>query len=1122
MAVVVATATTATMAAGAAAEPPGQASGNDAGKRGVGPGGAAEGTPNPRGTTKTVTLVTGDRVDVTTRSAGQQTVVVHPAAGRKGTSFVEQRHQDGRLTVIPGDALPLIAADRLDERLFDVTALIEYGYDDRSRPELPLIVKYAGSAGARSAARQDLSDAGARMVRGLPSAGAAAMRTPKTRAAKLWKELTDTTATATTLQPGIGKVWLDGPARASLDESVPQVGAPAAWRAGFTGDGVKVAVLDSGIDANHPDLADAVVEAQDFTEGGSTQDGFGHGTHVASIVTGNGAASGGQYKGVAPDAGLLVGKVLDDGGYGLESWIIAGMEWAAGSGARVVNMSLGGCATDGTDPLSTALNTLSEQSGAVFVVAAGNHPNNPFCADDDRVSTPAAADRALAVGSVTKQDALSDFSNTGPRVGDGAVKPDLTAPGQSIVAAKAEGTWLGEPVGDQYARMSGTSMAAPHVAGAAAILAEQHPDWNGEQIKAALMASAAPKGDLSVFQQGAGRLDIAAAIKGSVTTTPASLSMGVARWPHTDDQPVTKAFSYHNSSDTAITLDLAISATGPDGTAAPSGMFSLSAETVVVPAGGSAKVSVTADSRVAGPDGRYSGWVTASRASEVVARTPVGFDKEVESYDLTLAVLDRDGNPAPGPVNLVEPAKRSVRTYDLTGEPVTFRLPKGTYDLTSPIWSGEGDLGSLTLAARPEVVLDRDTTVTLDARNGKPIKAIVDSATATPGLRRAYVNNGSFQQGIGTDIDTFGLYATPTKPVTAYPYHFVFQTALAEPESPAAGEDALPRGYNLFLTRDGQIPDPAIRVRDSQLARFRTSLHNQGERTKRVGTMTSFPWPAGADTSWGQRYDVRLPSRRIDLYSAGNGLRWDNELATEQGYELDYYGQAGSTYRPGTTQARDWNTAPLGPVARPIFAYDRLWMTLALFSPGRVPNTFYPATDEGITAQTTLHKNGELVGTNDSVDGGIFAIPAERATYEITTQATRDVPWSALATKVEARWKITAGPNERGNLPIPSLWMSGPVDLLGQAPADEPFPLGVRLLAADQPVTGVASLEVAASFDDGATWKPLKVRPAKDGYEAIVPPAPERGRFVSLRASLRGTDGSEVDQTVIRAYQLAR
>jgi subtilisin family serine protease len=490
----------------------------------------------------TVTLITGDRVSV----APGGRAAVRPGAGRAGIQFVVGRERD-RLTVLPQDALPLIRAGKLDRRLFDVTGLIEAGYDDARRGTVPLLVSYRPGVARRAAAPL----AGARVIRDLPAIDGAAVVADKGDTAALWKAVSaDRSGARLDAAGGVDRIWLDGRRRVTLDHSVPQIGAPTAWAAGWTGKGVRVAVLDTGVDLTHPDLAGKVAESRNFTEEADPDDIVGHGTHVASTIAGSGAASGGKYRGVAPDATLLSGKVCEV--YGCtESAILAGMQWAAAEQhATVVNMSLSGGDSPEVDPLEEAVGTLTEQHGTLFVIAAGND------GADGSVGSPATADAALAVGAVDRDDALADFSSRGPRVGDGAIKPDITAPGVEIVAARAANGQIGDPVGARYASLSGTSMATPHVAGAVALLAQQHPGWTPGRYKATLMASAKPHPEQTAFQQGAGRVDLARAITQQVTSEPASVSFGVATWPHTDDQPISRTVTYRKGGNAPLTLDL--------------------------------------------------------------------------------------------------------------------------------------------------------------------------------------------------------------------------------------------------------------------------------------------------------------------------------------------------------------------------------------------------------------------------------------------------------------------------------------------------------------------------------------------------------------------------------------
>lgn len=190
---------------------------------------------------------------------------------------------------------------------------------------------------------------------------------------------------------------------------MPLTGAPKVWRGGNEGQGVKVAVLDTGCDAVHPGLDGRAKLVKNFTPPATADDKQGHGTHVAATVGGSGKASDGAYRGVAPGAELLIGKVLDDSGSGQLSGVVAGMQWAVDSGAEVVSMSLGNDAAEACEgPDTEAVRALSDR--ALFVIAAGNQG----C--DETVMPPGCAPEALTVGAVDRQGETASFSSQGPAI----------------------------------------------------------------------------------------------------------------------------------------------------------------------------------------------------------------------------------------------------------------------------------------------------------------------------------------------------------------------------------------------------------------------------------------------------------------------------------------------------------------------------------------------------------------------------------------------------------------------------------------------------------------------------------------------------------------------------------
>src|SRR5215218_5727197 len=284
-------------------------------------------------------------------------------------------------------------------------------------------------------------------------------------------------------------------AKSGAQQPLRLLRAPAGWELQHAA-GATVAVVDSGVDPDHPDLADRLLPGRDYVGGDldprddTIGDARGHGTQVAGIAAAA-TDNGRGIAGVGWGARILPVKVLDRFGSGYDSDIAAGMTWAADQGADVINLSLGGAADSAV--LRDAVDYAGGRGSAV-VAAAGNDGGRA-------ISYPAAIPAVIAVSAGTRTGEPAYFSNHGPWV-------DLSAPGYEVLT-----TDLVEGPGEGYVFASGTSFAAPHVAGAAALVSAQHPDWSPAQVAGRLRSSAQDLGPPGIDPyHGAGRLDVAAAL----------------------------------------------------------------------------------------------------------------------------------------------------------------------------------------------------------------------------------------------------------------------------------------------------------------------------------------------------------------------------------------------------------------------------------------------------------------------------------------------------------------------------------------------------------------------------------------------------------------------------------
>ena len=275
---------------------------------------------------------------------------------------------------------------------------------------------------------------------------------------------------------------LSAPAYVDSEQATWGIQATRSLTARFSGRGIRLAVLDTGIDSGHPDFTDREIVGRSFVADSTVEDTVGHGTYCAGIAAGPECPTGAPRYGVAYGADLYVAKVLDDEASGIDGNILAGLDWAIRSGCAVASLSLG-TPVDRADPPSPLFEEVAERAlaaGTLVFAAAGNNSQRPD--ELSPVEHPANCPSIVAVGAISSRMAVAAFSSAGLNPCGGQI--DLVAPGVGVTSA-----WLRPKL---YEMSSGTSMAVPFAAGIAALLAEANPGVRGAALRELLLKTAMP------------------------------------------------------------------------------------------------------------------------------------------------------------------------------------------------------------------------------------------------------------------------------------------------------------------------------------------------------------------------------------------------------------------------------------------------------------------------------------------------------------------------------------------------------------------------------------------------------------------------------------------------------
>jgi Subtilase family len=685
-------------------------------------------------------------------------------------------------------------------------------------------------------------------------------------------------------------------------------------------------------------------------------------------------------------------------------------------------------------------------------------------------------------------------------------------------------------------------MAAPHVAGAAAVLAQRWPDWSPTRIKAVLMGTASPNPELGVYQQGGGRLDVAHAIDQRVIVRRVNLDFGFHRYPQTGARRVAKPVLVANLGDQPATVDLAVELRDPEGGPAPAGMAVVSPRQVTLAPGAEATAHVTVDPRK-GPLGAFSGALVATPGAGPVSRTPLGLYKETEHYDLTISTLGRDGRPGTyGSVGLlnVDDGTRFADFLSLDAEPLTVRVPPGRYNVVGSVFQydeDDFDLLAAALVGDPQVEIREATGVVLDARRARPVSAEVEGVATSPAyLELGYVRKDEperfhLEYGMGFAGGGFDrVFAEPMGPATAGRFEPSARWRLMDAAAPDLGHS--PFLYDLIFYGPTIPGPPAWRVTPADHGRLaRVVNHFKTMNDAADYQELRFGFAPLQEFGVLSPEPVFAPRARVE-YLSPDPVRWGQEVfrfSPNFDVDVDLYELPYAPYGAGERQDRTWYGAPF----RPGFGAQRdlttMWAGFDDLHDSDGHNGFLSvwSDDVPLRERIRLYRDGQLLADVASSYTDLVEVGQGEARYRLE----RDFDASALlsiASPARSVWEFTSAgtgePEDFQHLPLLEIdYRAAPLGGRNGAVAGQPVTVDLDVHRREgTPASEVVTANLSFSTDGGTKWIRVPLRRLGPGrYQAVLPGgAMVAGRTVGLRASVRDADDGRLQQTLLRAFPI--